>query len=165
MCRHMLSATRPLAQQSCPRRPPPPLVRRAAAATAGDAPDFVEVGEAGVAVGDAMRHERCVQLVWVTYLDWWAANAALSTGRSLFAFNRRKPLVASIMPAAVQRSAITALRQRFTLRLTRRTVPIMFSIALVQASERRSGVGSLRRCRDKYWSGYRTAHWHSRQRN
>jgi hypothetical protein len=40
---------------------------------------------------------------------------------------------------------ITALRHRFTLRLTRRTVPIMFSIALVQASERRSGVGSLRR--------------------
>ena len=48
------------------------------------------------------------------------------------------------MPAAVQRSAIAALRQRFTLRLTRRTVPIMFSIALVQASDRRSGVGSLR---------------------
>ena len=49
------------------------------------------------------------------------------------------------MPAAVQRSAIAALRHRFTLRLTRRTVPIMFSIALVQASERRSGIGSLRR--------------------
>jgi len=29
----------------------------------GDAPDFVEVGEAGVAVDDAMRHQRCVQLV------------------------------------------------------------------------------------------------------
>jgi hypothetical protein len=29
----------------------------------GDAPDFVEVGEAGVAVSDAMRHQRCVQLV------------------------------------------------------------------------------------------------------
>src|SRR5262249_38942236 len=29
----------------------------------GDAPDFVEVGEAGVAVRDAMRHQRCVQLV------------------------------------------------------------------------------------------------------
>ena len=43
------------------------------------------------------------------------------------------------------RSAIAALRQRFTLRQTLRTVPIMFSIALVQASERRSGVGSLRR--------------------
>src|SRR5262249_28781910 len=28
-----------------------------------DAPDFVEVGEAGVAVSDAMRHQRCVQLV------------------------------------------------------------------------------------------------------
>ena len=30
---------------------------------AGDAPDFVEVGEAGIAVGDAMRRERRVQLV------------------------------------------------------------------------------------------------------
>ena len=29
----------------------------------GDAPDFVEVGEAGIAVGDAMRRGRCVQLV------------------------------------------------------------------------------------------------------
>ena len=29
----------------------------------GDAPDFVEVGEAGIAVGDAMRRERRVQLV------------------------------------------------------------------------------------------------------
>jgi hypothetical protein len=56
---------------------------------------------------------------------------------------------------------ITALRHRFTLRLTRRTVPIMFSIALVQASERRSDVGSLsrtmvsisasRRALRKYW--------------
>src|SRR5262249_24720977 len=45
---------------------------------------------------------------------------------------------------AVQRSAIAALRQRFTLRQTLRTVPIMFSIALVQATERASGVGSLR---------------------
>src|SRR5580704_7914341 len=34
---------------------------------------------------------------------------------------------------------------RFTLRQTRRTVPIMFSIELVQASERRSFAGSLRR--------------------
>ena len=30
---------------------------------AGDAPFFVEIGEAGVAVGDAMRHQHCVQLV------------------------------------------------------------------------------------------------------
>ena len=33
------------------------------APTAGDAPDFVEVGEAGIAVDDAMRRERHVQLV------------------------------------------------------------------------------------------------------
>ena len=29
----------------------------------GDAPDFVEVGEAGVALVDAMRHQRYDQLV------------------------------------------------------------------------------------------------------
>ena len=29
----------------------------------GNAPDFVEVGEAGIAVDDAMRHQRCVQVV------------------------------------------------------------------------------------------------------
>ena len=29
----------------------------------GDAPDFVEVGEVGIAVDDAMRHQRCLQLV------------------------------------------------------------------------------------------------------
>ena len=29
----------------------------------GDAPEFVELGEAGIAVGDAMRRGRCVQLV------------------------------------------------------------------------------------------------------
>jgi hypothetical protein len=40
------------------------------------------------------------------------------------------------MPAAVKRNAIAAFRHRFTLRQTRRTVPIMFPIELVQASER-----------------------------
>src|SRR5271168_1497150 len=46
------------------------------------------------------------------------------------------------MAAAVQRIAIEAERQRFTLRQTRRTVPITFSIMLVQASERRSSFGN-----------------------
>ena len=41
------------------------------------------------------------------------------------------------MAAAVQRIAIEAERHRFTFRQTRRTVPITFSIMLVQASERR----------------------------
>jgi hypothetical protein len=40
------------------------------------------------------------------------------------------------MAAAVQRIAIEAERHRFTLRQTRRTVPITFSIILVQASEK-----------------------------
>ena len=51
------------------------------------------------------------------------------------------------MPAAVQRNAIAAFRHRFTLRQTRRTVPIMFSIELVQASERLSVTGKPRRLR------------------
>ena len=46
------------------------------------------------------------------------------------------------MAAAVQRSAIDADRQRFTLRVTRRTVPIMFSMILVHARDRRSSLGN-----------------------
>src|SRR5262245_11337783 len=38
-------------------------ILRGFAISTRDAPDFVEVGEAGVAVSDAMRHQRCVQLV------------------------------------------------------------------------------------------------------
>ena len=45
------------------------------------------------------------------------------------------------MAAAVQRKAIEDELQRFTLRVTRRTVPIIFSTMLVQASERRSSAG------------------------
>jgi hypothetical protein len=45
------------------------------------------------------------------------------------------------MAAAVQRKAIAGELQRFTLRVTRRTVPIMFSMMFVQASERRSSAG------------------------
>ena len=37
--------------------------------TAGDAPDFVEVGEAGIAVGDAMRRRVSCSTRWMTYLD------------------------------------------------------------------------------------------------
>src|SRR5271157_2220286 len=57
----------------------------------------------------------------------------------LVGLSRRKPLAASSMAALVQRSAIDASCQRFTLRQTRRMVPIMFSMMLVQASERRRG--------------------------
>src|SRR5687768_17124331 len=49
------------------------------------------------------------------------------------------------MPAAVQRTAIEASRQRFTLRVTCRIVPFMFSMMLVQARERRNSLG--RPCR------------------
>jgi hypothetical protein len=37
--------------------------RRRIGRDSGDAPPFVEIGKAGVAVGDAMRHQHCVQLV------------------------------------------------------------------------------------------------------
>jgi hypothetical protein len=63
----------------------------------------------------------------------------------LVGFQSTESFGASNMPAAVQRSAIAAFCHRFTLRQTRRTVPIMFSIELVQASERRSFAGSPRR--------------------
>src|SRR3954447_25267586 len=53
--------------------------------------------------------------------------------------------LASIIPAAVQRKAIEASRQRFTLRVTCRMVPFMFSMMLVQARERRRSVGRPRR--------------------
>ena len=45
------------------------------------------------------------------------------------------------MAAAVQRIAIEAERHRFTLRHTRRTVLMAFSMMLVQARERRSSFG------------------------
>src|SRR3954467_7795967 len=47
------------------------------------------------------------------------------------------------MPAATHRKAIPASRQRLTLRVTRRMVPIMFSAMLVQASDRRSSLRQL----------------------
>ena len=67
------------------------------------------------------------------------------TDNCLCAFNRRKPLLTSIMPAATHHKAIPASRQRLTLRVTRRMVPIMFSAMLVQASDRRSSFGSFNR--------------------
>ena len=78
-------------------------------------------------------------------LGLMSCKCSSENGQVLVGFNRRKPLAASIMPAAVQRNAIAAFRQRFTLRQTRRTVPIMFSIELVQASERLSFAGKPRR--------------------
>src|SRR5665811_304557 len=45
------------------------------------------------------------------------------------------------MAAAVQRKAIEDELQRFTLRVTRRTVPIIFSMMLVETSERRNCAG------------------------
>jgi hypothetical protein len=46
-----------------------------------------------------------------------------------------KPFFASFMAAAVQRKAIEDELQRFTLRVTRRTVPIIFSMMLVHAAD------------------------------
>ena len=45
------------------------------------------------------------------------------------------------MATAVQRKAVDDELQRFTLRVTRRTVPIIFSMMLVQAIERRNSAG------------------------
>jgi hypothetical protein len=94
--------------------------------------DLVEIGEAGIAVDDAMRRS--------VVFDWMGGVLGLTSCKRSFenmqAFNPRNPLAAFNMPAAVQRSAIAAFCHRLTLRQTRRTVPIMFSIELVPASER-----------------------------
>jgi hypothetical protein len=50
--------------------------------------------------------------------------------------------LASSIAAAVQRKDIDAERQRFTLRFTRRTVPIMFSMMLVHAKDLLSSLGN-----------------------
>jgi len=49
------------------------------------------------------------------------------------------------MAAPVQRRAIAASRQGFTLRQTRRAAPFTFSMMLVRARERHSSVGRPRR--------------------
>ena len=55
----------------------------------------------------------------------------------LMGFQSRKPLLTSSIPAAVQRSAIAALRQRFTLRQTLRTV-LNFNVSIsISIRERR----------------------------
>jgi hypothetical protein len=54
--------------------------------------------------------------------------------------------------STVQRNAIAAFRHRFTLRQTRCTVPIVFSIELVQANERLSFTGKPRRLMVSIWS-------------
>src|SRR5271166_841916 len=69
------------------------------------------------------------------------ARASFSSGSCLWALRRLKPLAASCMAAPVQRRAIEGERQNFTLRQTRRTVPMRFSMMLVQARERRSSAG------------------------
>jgi hypothetical protein len=54
----------------------------------------------------------------------------------LVALDPSDPLAASSMAATLQRSAMPASCQRLTLRQTRRTVPVMFSMMLLQASDR-----------------------------
>src|SRR5262245_61177153 len=54
-----------------------------------------------------------------------------------YPFRRRKPLTASKMPAATQRSIICPPRQRLTLRFTERVRLMRLSAAFVVASERR----------------------------
>src|SRR6516164_11178652 len=74
-------------------------------------------------------------------LVWWAARDARNEESCLWALRRRKPLAASSMAALVQRSAMEASRQRLTLRQTRRTVPIMFSMMLLVQGQRSAQFG------------------------
>ncbi len=57
-----------------------------------------------------------------------AASALFKIGNWRYALRRRNPLAASSMAALVQRSAMNASCQCFTLRQTRRIVPFMFSM-------------------------------------
>ena len=68
--------------------------------------------------------------------------AARSTWSLLVCLQPSEAFLASCRAAAVQRNAIKDEFQCFTLRLTRRTVPVAFSMMLVKVSERLSSVGS-----------------------
>ena len=70
-----------------------------------------------------------------------ASRAATTEG----GLRRRKPLVASSMPAAVQRTAICASHQRFTFRQTCRITAFIDSMMFVDANDRRSSSGMPRR--------------------
>jgi hypothetical protein len=63
------------------------------------APDFVEVGEAGVAVSDAMRHQRCVQLLGDVFA-LVSCQRGSENRQVLMSFQSTEALVASSMPAA-----------------------------------------------------------------
>ena len=60
-------ANEPQPAENCPQLEDPPANQNGGLTVryviGGDAPDFVEVGEAGIAMDDAMRRERRVQLV------------------------------------------------------------------------------------------------------
>jgi hypothetical protein len=66
-------------------------------------------------------------------------------GQVFVGFQPTESLGSSTMAAAVQRNTMAEFRHRFTLRQTRRTVAIMFSMELVHASERLSFAGRPRR--------------------
>ena len=94
----------------------------------------------------------------IACLAWWASRAARRIGSCLCAFNRRKPLAASIMPAAVQHKAIRAFRHRLTLRQTRNYKPLvaLFLAApmnlvavLNQRSKEERRAGTPAQCRAK----------------
>ena len=97
----------------------------------GIAPVFVELCDADVAVNDVKRlsrfgQERGCLFPFRSERQVRPARREAACRLSVL----RKPFLASCMAAAVQRNAIEDELHRFTLRVTRRTVPIMFSMML-----------------------------------
>ena len=76
-------------------------------------------------------------------LDVMRSQRGFEYWQLLVRLRRRKPLVAPACGGGPTKSM--GISHRFRLRQTRRTVPITFSIELVQASERRSCAGKPRR--------------------
>src|SRR6516165_1808770 len=83
----------------------------------GDAPDFVEVGEVGIAADDAMRHQRCLQLICYAF-GLMDRKRSSQSRQVLVSFQSTESLGRPNMPAAVQRKAIAVFCHRFTLRQT-----------------------------------------------
>ena len=95
-----------------------------------DVPVFVEVGEAGIAV-ECYAASAFVFNSLGDVLGLMSCKRSTKNGQVLVGFQSPEAFRRPIMPAAVQRNAIAAFRHRFTLRQTRRTVPIMFSLDFV----------------------------------
>src|SRR6476661_5000033 len=110
----------------------------------GIAPCFVELCEAVVAVNDVRRPSQFGKERDCCFLFVVSGKREPQCRKLLVSFEPAKAFLDLFMAASVQRKAVEDELQRFTLRVTRCTVPIIFSMMLVQASERRNSAGRPR---------------------